>query len=183
MFFVHLEGKTQQLLHFLGFMCCAWLEEMLGRRTRTVLCDLSVRCVCFWSGLSSALCLTAWIYCYNKHIVSPEYPLNVAFFRGTEWSEMRLCQDPDRAPSGPIPGHCIDTTRPLPRTELFYATPAEDVSSLFPFVFPESQGTLSLSLSLPWEHPEGRVAEHPLLGGLLVISGMKTAPSFSAESD
>lgn len=61
------------------------------------LCDLTaVMCLLLEQTVSFAVCLLAWIYCYNKQIVSPKHPLNVAFFRGSEWGKLRLCQDPDR---------------------------------------------------------------------------------------
>lgn len=37
--FVHLEGKTQLLMHFLGLMCYVVMEEVVGRETQVVLCD------------------------------------------------------------------------------------------------------------------------------------------------
>lgn len=43
-------------------------------------------------------------------------------------------------------------------------------SSLSPFAFSQNPG----GLRRPRKHPEDRVAEHPLLGGLLVISGVMT---------
>lgn len=37
--FVHVEGKTQLLMHFLGLMCYVVMEEVVGRETQVVLCD------------------------------------------------------------------------------------------------------------------------------------------------
>ena len=53
--FVHLEGKTQLLMHFLGFMCYVVMEEVVGRETEMVLCDPTA-VVCLLWGADSFCC-------------------------------------------------------------------------------------------------------------------------------
>lgn len=90
-------GKTNYLCTSKVFCAIWWLEEVVGRETQAMLCDLTaVMCLLLEKTVSFAVCPLAWIYCYNKQIISPEHPSNVAFFRGSEWGKLRLCQDPDR---------------------------------------------------------------------------------------
>lgn len=92
--FVHLEEKTQLLLHFLGLMCYRVVGGGGGEKNSVVLCGpAAVMCLLLGADcVSFAVCRIAWIFGCNKQIISPEHPSSVAFFGGAERGKLEALE-------------------------------------------------------------------------------------------